>query len=223
MKYFKTTGILLLSVIMLACCKTQQFPPTNEKAKQLKNQQKILDAAKSQVKDNWVNLVHSYSNWDWFKKAYNENLSDADIPSMSMVAIPVYRMDSTLFYNFTSNADIVNNLMIDSKNALFLIREDTSFVVAIESKYTGCQWSGGGYSGIIRGIAKKYYHLYSQGISFYNLYVYPYQTNSPFIFAFYNNSKELMSIHPDGSEVPLTDELNQERNALKEWYKIHKK
>jgi hypothetical protein len=218
MKYIT---LLLLSAIMFSCCKTQQFPPTNEKAKQLKTQQKILDAAKDEVKKSWVGLVNG--KWQWFKEAYNETLSDADIPSMSMVAIPVYRMDSISFYNFNSNVDIMNSITLEIKKAEYYVLKNNAFIAVIRSQYTGSHWSGGGYSGIYPNIAQKSFSLYSNGIPFYTLQIYPYQTDSPYIWTFYNNGKELIVIHSDGSEVPLIDELNQERNALKEWHKKHPK
>jgi hypothetical protein len=220
MKY----GMLLVwSVLLFACCKTLKFPPTKEKTQQLTTHQKTIDAAKNQVKSSWVDLVHSSLGWEWYYEHYNEKISESDIPSMSMVAVPFYRIDSIPFYTCNTDADIVNNLTIESNQAVFLVKKDTAFVVAIESKCFGTKWDGGNCSGIFSGIAQKCYQLYTKGMPFYNLHVYCYRTNDPPVWIFYNNGKRLISIQSDGSEMPLIEELNKKRESLQRWYKLHKK
>jgi hypothetical protein len=223
MRRLQTICIVSLSILLFACCKTLQFPPTKEKAQQLKAMQKQLDAAKTDVKNRWLSSVHSVKGWKWFKESYNEELSDADIPLMSMVAAPAFRMDSVSFYSFHTNADIVNSLNLETQRADFFVLLNGAFVALSRSQNRGNGWDGGGYSGIYAGIAQKIYQLYARGISVYSLYIYYYRTDDPSVWEFYNNGKRLMSIHSDGSESPLIEDLNKRRKELLEWYKLHKK
>ena len=222
MKYLTkySIALLLLSVLFLTCCKSQPFPPSGAKAKQLKAQRKTLEEAKGEIKENWLSWVHG--DWMWFKKFYNESLSEADVPNMTMVPIPIYRMDSVSFYNYTTDTDIANSLALETKKADYLVLlKDSAFVATDEVYYyPDGKWNtGGGYSGLFPGIANKYYTLYSQGIPFYRLHLYMNKSSYHYSWSFYDNGKEFVSIQSDGSEISLIQQLNAERDSMKEYYK----
>jgi hypothetical protein len=215
---------------MFSSCKHQSgtsylFPYTKEKIEQLKALRKTIDEAKGEAKDSWIDLVHeSSSGWEWYEKYYHTTLSDADVPATTMLPVPVYQMDSVSFCSCNTNADIANSLVLDNKNALFLVKKDSAFVVAIRSQYIGGSWFGGDDSGIFPGIAQKYYLLYSQGIPFYAFYLYSDSKSTYHVtYAFYDNGKELMEIRSDGSKVPLIQTLNAVRDSQLKFYKNRKR
>jgi hypothetical protein len=222
MKQLRIVCVVLSSILLFACCKTLHFPPTKEKAEEQKTLLQTLDTQKERMMQVW--LSSAKERWQWFKEAYNEKLSDADIPDMKIVSVSVYRMDSLSFYNCNSDRDIINSIALETKKGKYLVLlRDSAFVARYDALCYPNGWMRGGYGGIFDGIAQKYYELYKKGIPFYTLHVYYYKTNDPPVWAFYNNGKKLMSIHSDGSESPLIEDLNKRRKELLEWYKLHKK
>jgi len=211
-KIKKWMWMFILSAMMLQVlysCKRQMFPYSKAKKKQLTFWKKTLGEGKTQVKTYWVDLADK--KWDWFKKYYNTELSDKDVPSMNLVPIPIYTIDSVSLYGAKTKSSIIQSMALDTNNALYLVQKDSTFVAAVYSTYQSNQWqNGGGYSGIFTSVAQKFSSLYSSGISFYSIDVYPYSKSRDHLsFNVYDNGKDLISIKANGKEVLFVDELTK--------------
>jgi hypothetical protein len=202
----------------LYSCKSQQFPYSKTKTKQLNVWKKTLDEGKEQVKSYWIDLVDG--KWDFFQKSYQTNLSEADVSSMNLVPIPIYTIDSISFYQATTKSTLIQRLNLDTNNALYLVKKDSSFVARIYPQWQSNQWRNGeGYSGLFLPVAQKLYSLYAIGIQIYIINIHPYYKHKyHYYFMAFDNGKDLMSIQSDGSEIPLMQDIDNLKRKLTSQY-----
>jgi hypothetical protein len=223
--------IVQLAFILLFClfsCKTQPFPYSKEKRKQLQEFRETLNKTKEQAKQYLVNSINESPELNWLEKYCKVKFTNDDVPAMTIETIPVYRIDSIAFWHCRNISDVVKNMTLETRNANFYLRKDSIFISDFRAVLRDNEWkSGGGFCGIYPNLSKKFQFLYSHGFPIYNVKVFFTTTRAHYYdmpdcsYNVYDNGKELIIIKINGSETPFIQELENQRNYSRPYYMKH--